>query len=47
MSDILIEIGEEMERRYGFDCFFWMEWVMCGGKVPDDIKNYYGEDLFK
>ena len=47
MSDLLIEIGEEMERRYGMDVDFWMEWVMCGGKIPDDIKQTYGKDLFR
>ena len=38
MSDLLIEVGEEMERRYGLDVYFWMEWVMNGGKLPDDLE---------
>ena len=39
MSDLLIEIGEEMERRYGMDIYFWMEWVMDGGKLPNDLET--------
>ena len=39
MSDLLIEIGEEMERRCGFDVYFWMEWVMNGGKLPEDLEK--------
>ena len=39
MKDLLIEVGEEMECRYGLDVFFWMEWVMDGGKLPNDLKK--------
>lgn len=47
MSDILIEIGDEMTRRFGMDCDFWMEYVMNGYYVPKDIRQFFGEDLFK
>ena len=39
MSDLLIEVGEEMECRYGMDVLFWMEWVMDGGKLPKDLET--------
>ena len=49
MSDLLVTIGEELERRNpDKDVFFWMNWVMENPKlVPDDIKDTYGRDLFK
>ena len=48
MSDLLIEIGEEMERRYpSHDMFFWMDYIMEGGYVPKDIRMHFGEDLFE
>ena len=43
MSDILIEIGEEMERRYPeHDLFYWMDYVTNGGKLPKDLEEQYG-----
>ncbi len=39
MKDLLIEVGEEMERRYGMDIFFWMDWVRNGGKLPNDLET--------
>lgn len=49
MSDTLIEIGEEMERRYPeHDIFYWMNWVMDNPKnVPEDIKEEFGRSLFE
>ena len=39
MSDLLIEIGEEMERRFGMDVFFWMEYIMQGDRLPTDLEK--------
>ena len=47
MSDLLIEIGEEMTRRFGLDVEFWMKYVMEGYYIPKDIRQHFGEDLFK
>ena len=47
MSDLLIEIGEEMERRYGMNMFFWMDYVVNGGKIPDVIKESVGGGILK
>ena len=49
MSDVLIEIGEELERRNPkHDMFYWMDWVMNNPtKVPEDIKDAFGRSLFE
>ena len=49
MSDTLIEIGEELERRYPeHDIFYWMNLVMDNPKnVPEDVKEAFGQSLFE
>ena len=39
MSDLLIEMCEEMERRFGMDVFFWMEYIMAGHRLPTDLEK--------
>ena len=39
MSDLLIEIGEEMERRFGMDVYFWMDYIMKGYGLPKDLEK--------
>ena len=41
MSDYLVWLGEEMEKRYGMDCYFWMEYIMNGGKIPECLEGAY------
>ena len=38
MKDYLIWIGEEMEKIFGGDCFYWMDRVMNGMRVPDYLS---------
>ena len=37
MSDYLVWAGEEMEKRYGMNVYFWMDWIMQGMYVPNDL----------
>ena len=34
MSDYLVWAGEEMEKHYGMDMDFWMNYIMEGHAVP-------------
>lgn len=38
MSDYLVWIGEKMEKRYGMNCYFWMDQIMNDYiRIPDDL----------
>lgn len=45
MSDLLIEIAEELERRFGFGIDFWMDYIMEGYYIPKDLREGR-EELF-
>ena len=34
MKDYLIWAGEEMEKQYGMNAEFWMDYIMSGHHVP-------------
>ena len=34
MSDYLVWAGEEMEKAYGMNMWFWMDYIMNGAPVP-------------
>ena len=34
MKDYLVWAGEKMEKQYGMDVWFWMDWIMAGHYVP-------------
>lgn len=38
MSDYLVWAGEEMEKKYGMNVYFWMDYIMNGAKVPKQFS---------